>query len=306
MSIKTLSPILKPLVRKATIGSTIAMLSFAANANKIDLDSDTAYVEVNRKLQCSLKDNEETTFSFWGNAYARIPGQRDTKLFSLMGMNVRKCVTIADSKKGDGYRLLSREIMLYLDAETGEVLREWKNPLTDEVVDVIHVANDPVNSRPTFNVDNKGKKRNVPAEFLDGTYFMSFEIPLFYHNPLGGEYQKQIGGTYHSAEIFDFSGNTESLLSLESDIEYGNIAWVRIAKWLPWMNMGDRSGLMYFNAVGKKLRSWDGLPDTMKTEIRENYPEYTNAPEAGDTRPNETSWTYMKKIIDKRRANSKK
>jgi hypothetical protein len=38
----------------------------------------------------------------------------------------------------------------------------------------------------------------------------------------------------------------------------------------------------------------------MKAEIAERYPEYTSAPSLDDDRRNETSWTYMKKIIDSR------
>jgi len=279
-----------------------ALANTSALAEKIDPNSGEGYVKLNRKLHCSLKDGEEVTYRWWGNAYSRIPGQRDTLLFKLEGMNVRQCVTLVDEKLGTGYRMVSREIMLYLDPESGEVMRQWENPLTGATNDVIHVANDPVNGRPSFPVGKDGKEKKFPATFLDGTYFANFEVPLFYTNPLGGEYQKLVGGTYHSAEIFDFSGNADELLDSERDIEYGNIAWVRIAKWLPWMEMGDRAGIMYFNAVGKKLKSWDDLPDVMKTEIAANYPEYTNAPPSDDKRKNETSWTYMKKIIDQRRA----
>ena len=77
-----------------------------------------------------------------------------------------------------------------------------------------------------------------------------------------------------------------------------NVAWVRIAPWLPWMKMGGRAGFTYFNAVGAKLNSWDDLPALMKDEINANYPAYTSPPPGDDTRPNETSWTYFKKYID--------
>ena len=52
--------------------------------------------------------------------------------------------------------------------------------------------------------------------------------------------------------------------------------------------------------MGRKLQSYDQLPELMKAEIAENYPEYTAPPPLDDTRRNETSWTYMKKIIDSR------
>ena len=57
-------------------------------------------------------------------------------------MNVRQCVSVTNDQGEVGYRLISREVMLYLDPDTGEVLRTWDNPYTGETVDVIHVAND--------------------------------------------------------------------------------------------------------------------------------------------------------------------
>jgi hypothetical protein len=95
-------------------------------------------------------------------------------------------------------------------------------------------------------------------------------------------------------------GDMDELLDPDKPVAYANVAWVRIAQWLPWMEMGSRTGLLYFNAVGKKIENFDQLTDTMKAEIAANYPEYTAPPPVDDTRPNETSWTYMKKIIDNR------
>lgn len=51
-----------------------------------------------------------------------------------------------------------------------------------------------------------------------------------------------------------------------------------------------------------KLKSFDELPEVMKTEIATNYPDYTAAPPVDDTRPNETTWTVFKKKIDAKRA----
>ena len=83
------------------------------------------------------------------------------------------------------------------------------------------------------------------------------------------------------------------------------MAWVRISDWLPWMEMNGREGGLYFDAQGAKLDSWDELPQLMKDQIAKNYPEYTNAPAGDDTRPNETSWTYFKKIFDQRAKEAK-
>ena len=234
----------------------VALISSAAIAgDRINFDTGAGYIQAQRKLHCSLKDNEPITYVWQGRAYSRVPGERDRQLFQVLGMNVRQCVTVTDPTMGEGYRLVSREIMLYLDPTTGEILRTWTNPWSGETVDVIHVANDPVNQRPQFGIDKDGNERKFEPRVVDGTAFMAFEVPLFYTNPLGGDYQKYVGGTYHATEIFDFTGNIDDIADLSKHTADINVAWVRIAQWLPWMEMNGRAGLMYVNATGKKLKT---------------------------------------------------
>ena len=139
------------------------------------------YLKINRKIQCSTEDNVPALYRWSGRAYARVPGEADKRVFNLEGMNVRQCVTLNDPEKGKGYRLVSKEIMLYLDPETNEVLREWQNPWSGETVEVMHVHNDPVNSRPTFAVDSEGKPRQANLMTIGDNWYMSVEVPLFYN-----------------------------------------------------------------------------------------------------------------------------
>ncbi|MBC6428142.1 MAG: DUF1838 family protein [Cellvibrionales bacterium] len=268
-------------------------------AGKIDPNTAAGYVQLNRKIQCSLKDEDPQVYGWSGRGYSRVPGERDRHLFNVEGMNIRQCVSTKDKVRGTGYRLVSREIMLYLDPKTDEILRTWENPWTGARNEVVHVANDPVNFGD-FGKTKDGKAKSFELRDVNGTFLMQLEVPLFYTNPLGGNYQKYVGGTYHATEIFDFNGSTEELLDDRKPVSYPVISWVRIAQWLPWMEMGSRSGLLYFNAMGKKLNGFQQLPAILKDEIAANYPEYTAPPPTDDKRPNETSWTYMKKIIDKR------
>ena len=277
-------------------------LTGTASADQIDLMTQEGSVIANRKIQCSTIDEKPVVYTWHGKAYARLPGQRDKHLFNLDGMNIRQCTTVEDPEKGTGYRMVSREIMLYLDPETNEVLRSWENPWTGETLTPIHVANDPVNGRPSFGRDKDGNPNPNRFKEINGTWLMNIEVPLFYKNVLGGEYQKYVGGTYHATEIFDFNGDMDELLDPAIDSAEPIVSWVRISQWLPWMEMNGRHGNMYFNAMGKKLQSFDQLSDTMKSEIATNYPEYTAPPPGDDTRRNETSWTYMKKILDSRAA----
>ena len=282
------------------LGLSLLFSAHVHAAKPIDPLSPEGSVQIGRKVQCSMKDEDPQVFTWAGRAYARVPGEKDRHIFNLEGMNIRQCVSVEDEIRGTGYRMVSREIMLYLDPETNEVMRTFANPWTGATNQVIHVANDPVNGRPNFGRDAEGNPSGTPLKEINGTWFMNFEVPLFYTNPLAGDYQQYVGGTYHATEIFDFSGDLEELLDPKQAVAYPTVAWVRIAQWLPWMEMGSRAGLLYFNAVGKKLENFDQLPKVMKDEIAANYPDYVAPPPGDDTRPNETSWTYMKKIIDSR------
>lgn len=283
------------------IAAPLAILAMSASAEQIDPSTPEGYIAVQRKIQCSLKDNEPVVYSWQGRAYSRVPGERDKNVFNLDGMNIRQCVTVTDPVRGVGYRLVSREIMLYTDPKTGELMDVFDNPWTGEKNEVIHVANDPVNfGGGSFGKDSNGKPIPFKLREINGTWMQANEFPLFYTNPLAGDYQEYVGGTYHATEIFDFSGEVDELLDANTDKAYPTIAWVRIADWLPFMEMGSRTGDLYFNAIGKKLENFDQLTPLMKKTIAERYPEYTAPPPGDDTRPNETSWTYMKKIIDKR------
>lgn len=289
------------MMQRLIAGVLLAVTTFAVQA-ELDITTREGVVAANRKIQCSTEDGVEKTFLWHGRAYGRRQGEPDKLLFGLLGMNVRQCLTVTNDKGEEGYRHFGREIMLYLDPKTGEILREWDNPYTGETVEVIQVANDPVNGNGEFGYGRDGKVAKLPMRMLGEYWQMNIEVPLFYHNILAGDYQKYVGGTYHATEIFDFYGLKDDLLSDDTTFVNPGIAWVRVAQWLPFMEMNGRDGMMYFNAQGAKLDSWDDQPALLKDEIDEHYPEYRNAPPMDDTRANETSWTYFKKIFDERSA----
>jgi hypothetical protein len=265
---------------------------------KIDLTTPDGANLAARRTQCSLKDGEPTTYWFHGEAFSRVPGERDRKLFNVEGMNVRTCATVKDEKQGTGWRLVSRELLFYVDHKSGELLREWDNPWTGQKVKVLQTANDPVNQRPVFAYDKDGKATaKWDATVVGDKWWNTITVPLFYTNPLGGEYQKYVGGMYHATEMFNFFGNVSDISNAKLADPPVRVGWVRLASWLPWMEMGDRAGMIYIHAAGGKLDRFDQLPAVMLKEIDATYPEYKAPPPGDDPRPNETSWTYFKKKI---------
>ena len=188
-------------LRKLTLACAamaLAGMGMAAEARTLDPNVPEDAIEISKRLQCGEADGEPAVYYWSGHAYSRVRGERDRHLFNLEGMNIRQCVSVTDPERGTGYRQVSREIMLYTDPETGEVLREWENPWTGETNTVMHVANDPVNMRaPNFPVTRDGSPYRISTYRQIGDWVLiPFEVPLFYTNPLGGDYQE-----YHRQHV---------------------------------------------------------------------------------------------------------
>ncbi len=277
-------------------------MSAPASARILDPAKPADALEISKRVQCGIGD-KPAVMHWSGKIYSRVAGEPDRHLFNGEGMNIRRCVPVSDPKRGDGFRMVSREIMLFTDPATGKIVREWKNPWTGETIEVMHIANDPVNMRPSFAFDADGKPAaSIPIKRMGDWVLMPLEVPLFYPNPLAGDYQQYVGNMYHAMEIFDFAARADVLLDTRHPTAYPTVSWVRISDWMPWMKMRGRQGQIVFNAMGTKLKSFDELPKLLQDEIAANYPEYTDAPPADDRRRNETTWTVFKQKIDAERA----
>lgn len=294
------------MARYAKLG-LIAALSLAltqgpAYAEPLQQEDPQDALKILRKAICSLNDGETVIYWWQGSMFSRVEGERDRKLFGLQGMNIRQCTTVQDDERGEGFRSVSREIMIHLDPETGEVQDSWTNPWTGEELEVMHVANDPVNMRaPIFATRSDGEPLKTDYWVLNNRAISTGNTPLYYKNPLGGEYQDWVGGNYHAMEMGnDFFYADDLFDSEKATVDHHSISWSRTSRWLPWMKMGDRNGLVYTATVGGRASSIDDLPEPLRSTLRARYPEYAAPPPINDTRPNETSWEVFKKMQESR------
>lgn len=281
----------------AALGAVAAVPTAAVAQDRLSFDDPDDIVQMMRKIWCSTEDGVTKVFYWEGEVYSRRMGERDKLLFNVQGMNIRQCGAHSDDARGDGAKTTSREILLYLDPETNEVLSTWENPWTGETVDVLHVANDPVNGG-FYPVGRGGQPTTWMGRVMGDMWSSSFTVPLFYPNPLGGDFQTEVGGVYHATEMFSFFGDVDEITDPSTDSVDPHVNWVRISQWLPWMEMGGRDGALYFSTTGRKLDSFDQMSETMKAEIAAHYPEYAAAPPLDDERANMTSWKYYKGVKD--------
>lgn len=293
---------MKKWTRGSLLGCAISLTLGCAGtvgAAQLNPDKPEDALKLLQKTTCSLTEGE-TIIHWWkGSMYSRVEGEKDRELFKLQGMNIRQCQNLSDPKRGPGFRSVSREIMLHLDPETGEIMDKWTNPWTKEELDVIHVANDPVNMRsPLYAYKENGDP--VKAEFTikNGRAMRGGNYPLFYKNPLGGDYQDWVGGTYHAMEMTNNYYYADDLYDAEkATVSHNSLSWSRISGWLPWMKMGDRNGVVYTVTVGGRVDAVSDLPEPLLSSLSDRYPQYNAPPPIGDDRPNETSWEVFKKTV---------
>ncbi len=275
-------------------------------AEEIVLTGSDAFIAM-QKTTCGTTEPGLTRYGiFEGRGYSRIPGEKDRHLFNVLGINVRHCSVKKQAQRGRSYRSVSREIMVYMDPETGAVLDQWLNPWTGKEVAVIHVANDPVNMRDyRYELDEAGNASyEMKVQRYGEVAVRSSEIPLFYKNPLGGGYQHYVGGMYHAMEIFNSFYDAEKLLDAKKkSVGESHLGWSRIAQWLPWLEMGDRPGVMIFNASGFSTFDKNRIPEKLMHILQERYPLYLTPPPLNDNRPNETSWTVFKRHLESQKEN---
>ena len=277
------------------------LVAFGVTAGKLDLATPEGATLAARKIQCSTKDNVPVTYYWHGGAYSRVPGEPDRRLFNVEGMNIRQCVTVIDAERGTGWRMVSRELLIYLDPKTNEVLKVWQNPWTGKTLNVMQTANDPVNQPASFPKRRDGSLSEWSGTINGGMWWMTATIPLFYDNPLQGKYQKYVGGTYHATEMFNFMGDVADLTDDRTTTAATRVGWVRVSGWLPWMEMGDRVGTMYFHTAGRKLARFEDMSQVLQTIIASDYPRWREPPPSDDKRPNQTSWTVFRDAMDARK-----
>lgn len=277
---------LKLIVGAALLATTMATPLVRAAT---DLATSEGQLEAYVRMRADLTGKE--VFADWNaTIFAVVPGDKPRAIMKTYGYNVSRMEKQADG----GYHWISREVSYYRDLKTGQLLEQWGNPMTGETVDVVHVANDPVNHKfPS----PKAVPFSLPWQQHGEMTSMLLDMPLMYPNPLQPDaFPKQsTGATYLASEHFGYLLRTRDLLDQKISSAPVSYNWFRTGPWLPWMNMGGKPGYLIYSGVGSKLGSWDELPAEVRAYTLKHFPLYRHAPSEYVT-PNMTSWIYYKKL----------
>ena len=141
----------------------------------------------------------------------------------------------------------------------------------------------------------------LPIITLGENVCWNLDVFLTYPSPLTrAEYpQYAQSDLYQGAELFKFIAKRRELEDRSVNSAPAHIGWTRISQWLPWMAMGKHAGSLVYSCMGYKLQhGYADLPENLRQFVEQSQPKFCSAPEQYTT-PNETSWTYFKKIADR-------
>lgn len=256
----------------------------------LDLSDPQANMRAFIKARASLDESDTVTW-FTGNVYSWPPSGPPLPILGLEGYNIARAVEV-----DGGYDLLTREAVYYLDPRSREVADTWTNKATVEDVEVVHIHNDPVNQE--FRLQGPRGPWNLPITGVGDDLFFNVDVLLAYPSPLTrAEFpDNSQSDTYQAAELFQFFCKTAEIADESLQSASCQVSWTRLGPWLPWMRMGDRDGMLVYHCRGSKLEGgYSQLPEWIRARVEADAPQYTTAPREV-TGPNETSWTYFKKL----------
>lgn len=233
-------------------------------------------------------------------------------IFNVRGINIARAKKLASG----GYDLLSRELQLYLDPVTNEILNVWQNPYSGKEVPglsngvpnndysspsiftVVHVANNPVYQ--TFPTGVDYSSRLQPG----GTYTFQLSIPLSYPNPLNPTFdpdspmypfQGPFQANFTGIESFTFTFPASELASKHTSLPSTQVYWTRTSPLLPFMATPSTNTTLLFIASGSKVAGgWRNLDKVLTDVIEKTLPAFKEAPtERTIPGGGVSSWSYF-------------
>ena len=241
------------------------------------------------RIQGDIDFGKQKYYWFKGHVMANRPGEKIEDLFGAQGFGV-----IRLNQREDGViERMCRQIGLYTDQRSGEVLSEWHNPFIDETVTVVHVSMDPVNftieeyfpAPPSYGPNQGTPPPRVPfilPWYQHGDWMeMQMNVHMGYPNPLQpDEWPRESSGEV--AQVSEFFAHHVKAADMQNpditSLDY-RCVWNRITPWLPWMLMGQATGnCQYACFMGTADHPGDVLPRPVMDYAEKHYAKYFEAP----------------------------
>lgn len=264
--------------------------------NKVDLSNPVDSLQTFLRMRSDLSGEQDTVSWFGGTIYIVFPGKAPQPILVCDGFGAARVKQTAEH----AYDLLVREIMVYKDLATGEILSSWDNPFSEQSNEVVHVQNDPVN----FRLNADAGRAFYQWIDLGSDVQAKMDIPMAYPNPLQPDQypEESSGPMYCGSEHFIFHAKRADIENQSLSSIPCTTSWFRTGPVLPWMKLGQTDAYLLYSSTGKKVEEgFEGLSAQLREYTQTHCPKFATAPSEWSA-PNESSWTVYKKHVDAARS----
>jgi hypothetical protein len=256
---------------------------------------DLATSEGQREAWARLLGNTDMTSTKYGFAQGIVQGIRPGEAVrDLVGFTMLSCAKLLPLEGEEkGYRKVLREVGLYTDLASGEIIEEWVNPYFNERVKVVPIANDPFNHTitrfrpdpPNYGGLNRAMppKRPLDMKFTrrDNTLNLFSHINLFYPSALQpAKWPRESAYPFAQVtEVFLYQIDWRDMQNpRKTSVEY-NGTWSRTTPWLPWMLMGPTPGHCQYQTLMGAVDDINQIDRKTLDYIEKKMPLYLKAPD---------------------------
>jgi hypothetical protein len=206
-------------------------------------------------------------------------GVVDDALTPLYGL-VSATFTRYRRSSGLGYEGVDCEQAYYTDLETGQVLDDWRNPYTDEVVKVPAFRSEP---KP-FKVDENLVFSSAVA--LPGAHFEQSGLPpvtigndvWFTERVVASGRPPGATETFHYSELTTMHARRSELAAGGAKRVPCDTHFTATVSWAPWQKMGNRPGHLLGNGDGGYGGAMSDLPQVWREATLRSRPELVRDP----------------------------
>ena len=242
------------------------------------------------RLSGNLNPEKEKFICSKGLVMAVIPGQA---VQPLCGFEATLATRMLPQEDGT-IRRINRETIIYTDARSGEIINEWTNPWTGEVVPVVHVYNDPFNytisewlilNPEDFGGEDGKAPPKIPLIFPwrdlgNGMLELATDMHLYYPNHLQPDQwpRESSGPMVQVSEMMRYQFKREDIENPALTSVCYTGSWSRITPWLPWMLLGQKEGHVIYLGSNTGADSNDVYSPNIRAHLEEVAPQYLSAP----------------------------
>ena len=248
----------------------------------------------NMQAWARLLGNIDMKSTKYGWAQGLIQGVRPGEAIrDICGFTMMSCARLLPHESGIGYRKILREVGLYTDLKSGEIITEMVNPYLNETVKVVPITNDPFNHTitefapqpPSYGGLNRAAPPPVPLQ-LDwtrrgDTLNLFSHINLFYPSSLPpAKWQRENANPFNQVtETFLYQIPWADMQNAKkTSVEYGG-TWSRTTPWLPWLLMGPTPGHCQYATFMGAFDDINRIDRKTLDYVEKHHPLYLKAPE---------------------------